>query len=89
MSDARAEAERRHPVPYASPHWRSGFVAGAEWQASRPVTEAEVEAAAYAIWCVRFVIDDRELWESLSHAERGRYQREARAALEAARKVQP
>lgn len=82
-TDARAEALERYPFEdpqtgVRSPgNWdrRGGFVAGAEWQASRPVTDAEVKVAA------KIIEADRLLDPPFSAEE------VARAALEAARGV--
>lgn len=48
--EARAEAEKRWPGSWTHAAIRQGFEAGAEWAASRPVTDAEVIAALNAHW---------------------------------------
>ena len=85
MSDAREEAERRYPYRdwhgfsevLAVDDRRDAFIAGAAWQASRPVTDEQIEAAAEAIIGTCF---GQELPEAPIDL--------ARAALEAAREVQ-
>ena len=57
---------------------RDAFIAGAEWQASRPVTDAEVEAALLA-WHTNIAPFEADYWEQDHY--------DMRVALEAARKV--
>lgn len=89
--EARAEGERR---------WWKGtpeskrFAEGAEWQASRPITDAQVEAAAKAIWDAEPYVPEYEgdtgvAWEDAGDSQRDIWRTGARAALEAARGVQP
>lgn len=81
LDDARAEAERRWPnVAY----WETGisrsvFIAGAEWQASRPITDEQVEAVAMEL-------TKGEGPLARTHFFAG-YKDEARAVLEAARRA--
>lgn len=71
--EARAEAERRYGRYRNSPRLAMsvGFVAGADWQASRPFTEEDVEAAAKAV-ASRY-----------GHEVDAGYRKDARAALAA------
>lgn len=64
---------------------QSAFVYGAEWQASRPVTDEEVEAA-----CIGFYndVDGLTDWKRLASADPSlaeKYRSAIRIALEAAR----
>jgi len=92
-AEARAEAERRHPSWHyvrgpgivQSSHWKAGFVKGAEWQASREVTDAVAMRAAQAVY-ERNPIGGTP-WEALDRGVRVEYEKDARAALVAAREV--
>jgi hypothetical protein len=86
---ARAEAERRFTgrggTMWDLPEYqRVAFEAGAEWQASREVTEAEVEAAALALYQSDWPHPKPELYDDW---EGELFRRRARAALVAAREV--
>ncbi|UOE45500.1 hypothetical protein [Agromyces larvae] len=90
-TEARAEAERRHAAGelYALEKSRlTTFVEGAEWQASRPVTDAEVEAAARALnvegWTCNGGEDEPGNYDSCPDCKRV-CDPLARVALEAAR----
>lgn len=76
-ADDEARAEAYHAA------WK----AGAEWQASRPITDEQVEAAAKAL--MRGVEDGLPDWiDDLTEQIREYWRDEARTALEAARGVQ-
>ena len=85
MSDeARAEAERRYgrsrPAVAAFDFTEikhAAFITGAEWQASRPVTDAEVEAAGEVMY---------SHWHEWGGDDQG-HRDLMRAALEAARRA--
>ena len=87
--DARVEAKRRwgaEPTFGMSAQFHAGLcdgmVTGAEWQASRPITDAQVEAAA------RVLYGGTEVgWRTLTNGWKTRYRDNARAALEVARGV--
>lgn len=106
MSIATDEAERRYPhlkneymycVGYSKPDLRAAerttFVKGAEWQASREPTEAEIEAAAKILyWSVhsrlriRMVTPDEE-WVDASDDSRIGTRNLARLVFQEARKA--
>ncbi|MCI1831533.1 MAG: hypothetical protein LKI88_00745 [Bifidobacterium sp.] len=103
MSTAREEAERRWPEidtstggsilqSYAERYAmrRSGFVEGAEWQASREPTEAQIEAVAKALYTSKAWnrLDERTpCWEDQSTEVRGNYMMNAESLLKVARKA--
>lgn len=92
---ARAEAERRwtrgqadgRPLSaYARMNRRIGFEIGALWAAAQEPTDAEVEAAAKALWAEIWLNPELHPWDTeATEAERASCRREARAALSAAR----
>ena len=87
--EARAEAEMRldenawmfRGRDAESGWFLNGFIKGAEWAASRPVTDADVEKAAKAMWFLD--CGDGSLWDSCD--EQPTWRDLARAALEAIR----
>lgn len=81
VSEARAEAERRYKYdrPAINRNDQNTFIAGAEWQASRPFTEEDVEAAAEAL----FERQSRNSWETLDPSIKAAWRTDARAALDA------
>lgn len=88
---ARTEAAYRDmdPGPTGENN-RAWFVAGAEWArthlAAQEPTDAEVEAAARALWAEVWIDPDEHPWDTeATRAERASCRREARAALSAAR----
>lgn len=87
---AHREAQSRHGCGMSPSEVsdRVEFRAGAAWArdhlARQEVTDAEVQAGAFAI-AVRS--EDIEEWDSLSTYSQGQYRNDARAALTAARTV--
>ena len=97
MSIATDEAERRYPIEYSNfdcdvsklSACRTAFSLGAEWQSQREPTEAEIEAAAKAMYenCAArwHASSSSGKWANAQvHKE---YLVKARFALEAARKA--
>lgn len=67
--------------------FRLGFAEGAIWQAQQPPTDAEIEAAAAAMYETRDDVYDDTEWEDCDSADRERWYCYARAALEAVRRT--
>ena len=64
---------------------QAAFVSGAEWQASREATDAEVEAAAKALFSEIFRPVPDVTWGSVSEDVRDNYRVKVRVTLRAAR----
>jgi hypothetical protein len=64
----------------------AAFAAGAEWQAEREPTEAEIEEAAHAAFDTRDDAYDLEDWEDADSDDRERYECYVRPAFEAVAK---
>ncbi|MCI1635180.1 hypothetical protein [Bifidobacterium sp.] len=102
MSITEQEAERRWPrdevyIDLSYPRFavrgymQSAFIDGAEWQAQREPTEAEIEAAAVAM-CEEDRnrgghIERMPHWDEAKNSLQKKYREYARIALAAARKA--
>lgn len=75
VSEITGEEESHDDWGYAETA-REAFVAGAQWQAQRPFTEEDVEAAAKAL-----AFADENPWDSMTDTEQWAYMADARAAL--------
>lgn len=89
-SDAEREAEKRWPsyptVGFSGAQDRQhAFVAGAEWERSRPVSEEEIKAVATRL--AQFELPDNHTLDERLNVKWYRFIWHAQEALEAAAKV--